>query len=116
MLLHSLDQMRLDIPMHNLKLAAVFFALKVWKHYLLEERFELYTDYKYVKYLFSQKELNMRQQRWLEFIVAYDFGIKYTPGKGNNVADAFSRKHQNVVLVMIAAGKDLEALKDCRVQ
>ena len=57
----------------------------------------------------------MRQQRWLEFIAAYDFGIEYTPGKGNKVADALRRKHQNVVLAMIAEWKDLEALSTCRV-
>ena len=58
----------------------------------------------------------MRKQRWLEFLAAYDFGIEYTLGKGNKVADAFSRKHQNAVLAMIAEWKDLEALTTCRIQ
>ena len=52
-------------PVHDLELAAVVFALKVWRHYLFGEKFELYTDHKSLKYLFSQKELNLRQQRWL---------------------------------------------------
>src|SRR5574338_58045 len=85
-------------PTHDLELAAVIFALKVWRHYLLEERFDLYMDHKSLKYLFSQKELNMRQRRWLEFIAVYDFGSEYTPEKGNKVADALSIKHQNAVL------------------
>jgi len=50
-------------PTHNLELAAIVFALKMWRHYLLGERFELFTDHKSLKYLFSQKDLNLRQQR-----------------------------------------------------
>ena len=50
-------------PVHDMELAAVVFALKMWRHYLFGERFELYTDHKSLKYLFSQKELNLRQQR-----------------------------------------------------
>ena len=60
---------------------------------MLGERFELYTDHKSLKYLFSQKDLNLRQQRWLETLASYDFGISYTPGKGNVVANALSRRH-----------------------
>ena len=73
-------------------LAAIVFALKSWRHYLLGERFELYTDHKLLKYLFSQKDLNLRQQRWMEYLKSYDFEIAYTPGKGNVVANALSRK------------------------
>ena len=53
-------------PVHDLELAAVIFALKIWRHYLFCEKFELYTDHKSIKYLFSQKELNLRQQRWMD--------------------------------------------------
>ena len=55
-------------------------------------KFELYTDHKSLKYLFSQKELNMRQTRWMELIKDYEFDINYHPGKANTVADALSRK------------------------
>ena len=65
-------------PTHDLELAAIVFALKMWRHYLLGERFELFTDHKSLKYLFSQKDLNLRQQRWLEFLASYDFDIAYT--------------------------------------
>ena len=66
-------------PTHDLELASIVFALKMWRHYLLGERFELFTDHKLLKYLFSQKDLNLRQQRWLEFLASYDFDIAYTP-------------------------------------
>ena len=75
-----------------MELAAIVFALKSWRHYLLGERFELFTDHKSLKYLFSQKDLNLRQQRWMEFLASYDFEIAYTPGKGNVVVDTLSRK------------------------
>ena len=64
---------------HDLELAAIIFALKSWRHYLFGERFELYTDHKSLKYLFSQKDLNLRQPRWMEFLASYDFEIAYTP-------------------------------------
>ena len=57
-----------NYPTHDLELAAVIFALKVWRHYLLEERVEIFTDHKSLKYIFTQKELNMCQRRWLELM------------------------------------------------
>ena len=60
-------------PVHDMELAAVVFALKVWRHYLFGEHFELYTEHKSLKYLFSQKELNLRQQRWMDTISSFDF-------------------------------------------
>jgi hypothetical protein len=81
-----------NYPTHDLKLAAVVFALKIWRHYLYGERCEIYTDHKSLKYFFTQKELNMRQRRWLELIKDYDCEINYHPGKANVVVDALSRK------------------------
>ena len=81
-----------NYPTHDLELAAVVFALKIWRHYLYGERCEIFTDHKSLKYLFSQKELNMRQRRWLELMKDYDLDIQYHPGKANVVADALSRK------------------------
>jgi hypothetical protein len=81
-----------NYPTHDLELAAVVFALKGWRHFLYGAKCELYTDHKILKYFFTQKELNMRQQRWLELIKDYDLTINYTPGKANVVADALSRK------------------------
>ena len=79
-------------PTHDLELAAVVFALKIWRHYLYGEKCRIYTDHKSLKYLLMQKELNLRQRRWLELFKDYDCIIDYHPGKANVVADALSRK------------------------
>jgi hypothetical protein len=79
-------------PTHDLELAAVVHALKIWRHYLLGNVCHIYTDHKSLKYIFTQSELNMRQRRWLEPIKDYEFEIHYHPGKANVVADALSRK------------------------
>ena len=70
-----------NYPTHDLELAAVVFALKIWRHYLYGVTCEIFTDYKSLKYLFMQKELNMRQRRWLELIKDYDILIQYHSGK-----------------------------------
>jgi hypothetical protein len=79
-----------NYPIHDLELAAVVFALKSWRHYLYGETCDIYTNHKSLKYIFTQKELNMRQRRWLELIKDYDLTIHYHPGKANVVADALS--------------------------
>ena len=83
-----------NYPTHDLELAAVVFALQKWRHYLYGITFEIVTDHKSFKYLFSQKELILRQRRWMEFLEDYDCTIKYHSGKANVVADALSRKAQ----------------------
>ncbi|TYK30801.1 pol protein [Cucumis melo var. makuwa] len=81
-----------NYPTHDLKLAAVVFALKIWRHYLYGKKIQIFTDYKSLKYFFTQKKLNMRQWRWLELVKDYDSEILYHPGKANVVADSLSRK------------------------
>nr|ABA97617.1 retrotransposon protein, putative, Ty3-gypsy subclass [Oryza sativa Japonica Group] len=81
-----------NYPTHDLELAAVVHALKIWRHYLIGNRCEVYTDHKSLKYIFTQPDLNLRQRRWLELIKDYDISIHYHPGKANVVADALSRK------------------------
>ncbi|WVZ97513.1 LOW QUALITY PROTEIN: hypothetical protein U9M48_043040 [Paspalum notatum var. saurae] len=88
----QLRKHELNYPTHDLELAAVVHALKIWRHYLYGQRCEIYTDHKSLKYIFTQNELNMRQRRWLELIKDYDMEIHYHPGKANVVADALSRK------------------------
>ncbi|XP_020266818.1 uncharacterized protein LOC109842338 [Asparagus officinalis] len=80
-----------NYPTHDLELAAVIFALKLWRYYLLGEQVKVFTDHKSLKYIFTQKELNMRQRRWLELIADYDIDLQYHPGKVNVVPDALSR-------------------------
>ena len=81
-----------NYPTHDLELAAIVFALKIWRHYLYGEKCFIYIDHKSLKYLPSQRELNLRQRRWMELIKDYDCVIDYHPGKANVVADALSRK------------------------
>ncbi|KAD6795610.1 hypothetical protein E3N88_06506 [Mikania micrantha] len=79
---------------HDLELGAVVFALKIWRHYLYGTRFVVYSDHKSLKHIFDQKDLNMRQRRWMEVLTDYDFELQYHPGKANVVADALSRKER----------------------
>jgi hypothetical protein len=82
----------LNYHTHDLELAAVVHALKLWRHYLMGNRCNIFTDHKSLKYIFTQSELNMRQRRWLELIKDYDLEVHYHPDKANVVADALSRK------------------------
>nr|GEW49930.1 putative reverse transcriptase domain-containing protein [Tanacetum cinerariifolium] len=79
---------------HNLELGSVVFALKMWRHYLYGTKCSMFTDHKSLQHIFDQKELNMRQRRWLELLSDYDCNIRYHPGKANVVADALSRKER----------------------
>ena len=81
-----------NYPTHDLELAVVVFALRIWRHYLYGVPCRIFTDHKSLQYLFTQKELNMRQRRWVELIKDYECTIEYHPGKANVVADALSRK------------------------
>ena len=80
-----------------MELAAVVFALKILRHYLYGEEFEVYSNHKSLKYIFTQHGLNMRQRRWMEFLENYDFTLHYHPGKANVVADALSRKSRGAL-------------------
>ncbi|GJX21852.1 reverse transcriptase domain-containing protein [Tanacetum coccineum] len=77
---------------HDLELGAVVFALKMWRHYLYGTKCVVFTDHKSLQHILDQKELNMRQRRWLELLSDYDCELRYHPGKANVVADALSRK------------------------
>ena len=88
----QLRKHELNYPTHDLELAAVVHALKIWRHYLIGHKSDIYTDHKSLKYIFTQIDLNMRQRRWLELIKDYDLEVHYHPGNANIVADALSRK------------------------
>lgn len=77
---------------HDLELGSVVFALRIWRHYLYGTKCVVYTDHKSLQHILDQKDLNMRQRRWLELLSDYDCEIRYHPGKANVVADALSRK------------------------
>ena len=81
-----------NYPTHDLELASIVFALKIWQHYLYGEKCRIFTDHKSLKYLLTHKELNLRQSRWLELFKDYDCIVDYHLGKANVVADSLSRK------------------------
>jgi hypothetical protein len=81
----------INYPTHDLELAAIVHALMIWRHYLMGNRCNIFTDHRSLKYIFTQ-DLNMWQRRWLELIKYYDLEVHYHPGKANIVADALSRK------------------------
>jgi hypothetical protein len=85
---------------HDLELATVVHALKIWRHYIIGKRCEVYSDHKSLKYIFTQSYLNLRQRRWLELIKDYDLGINYHPDKANVIADALSRRSHLNMLAM----------------
>ncbi|GKB28128.1 putative reverse transcriptase domain-containing protein [Tanacetum coccineum] len=96
---------------HDLELGSVVFALKLWRHYLYGTRCTVFTDHKSLQHILDQKELNMRQRRWLELLSDYDCDIRYHPGKANVVADALSRKERieplRVRALVMTIGLDL---------
>ncbi|KAA3477917.1 Retrotransposable element Tf2 [Gossypium australe] len=91
-----------NYPTHDLELAAVVFILKIWRHYLYGEKSIVYTDHKSIKFLLTQKELNLRQRRWIELLKDYDCSIEYYPGKANMVEDTLSRKVLSDLRAMFA--------------
>ena len=81
-----------NYPTHDLELAAVVFAMKIWRHYLYDVPCRIFTYHKSLQYILPQKELNLKQRRWLELIKDYDCTIEYHPGKANVVENALSRR------------------------
>ena len=85
-----------NYPTHDLKMAAVVFAMNRWRSYMYGAKVQILTDHKSLKYIFTQPELNLRQRRWMEFVADYDLDIAYHPGKANLVTDALSRRRAEV--------------------
>ncbi|GKB79862.1 putative reverse transcriptase domain-containing protein [Tanacetum coccineum] len=96
---------------HDSKLGAVVFALKIWRHYLYGTKCTVFMDHKSLQHILNQKELNMRQHRWLELLSDYDCEICYHPRKENVVVDALSRKEREKLLrvraLVMTIGLDL---------
>ena len=90
------EKHEVNYPTHDLELAAMVHALKIWRHYLLGNKVHIFTNHKSLKYIFIQFELNMRQWRWLKLIKDYNLEVYYHPRKANVVADALSRKSHQV--------------------
>ncbi|XP_033516668.2 uncharacterized protein [Nicotiana tomentosiformis] len=105
-----------NYPTHDLEMAAVVFALKIWRHYLYGKTYEIYTDHKSLKYIFQQRDLNLWQHRWMELLKDYDCSILYHLGKVNVVADALSKKSMGSLAHIAPAkrllAKDIQRLED----
>ena len=80
-----------------MELAAIVFALKIWRHYLYGEQFAVFSDHKSLKCIFTQRDLNMRQRRWMEYLEDYDFTLQYHHGKANMMVGALIRKSRGVL-------------------
>jgi hypothetical protein len=90
----QLKPYEVNYPFHDLELAVIVFALRVWRHYLYRSRVQIFTDHKSLKYLITQKEVYMRQKQWVELIKDYYCVIDYHPEKENVVTDALSHKNK----------------------
>ncbi|GKB86909.1 putative reverse transcriptase domain-containing protein, partial [Tanacetum coccineum] len=105
---------------HDLELGAVVFALRLWRHYLYGTKCTVYTDHKSLQYILDQKELNMRQRRWIELLSDYDCVIRYHPGKANVIADALSRKDKEPIrvraLVVMVHNNLTEQIRNAQVE
>ena len=88
-----------NYPTRDMELAAIVFALNIWCHYLYGEQFEVFSDHKSLKYIFTQRDLNMRQHKWMEYLEDYDFTLNYHPGKENVVLMHSVRSHREYSLV-----------------
>jgi hypothetical protein len=104
---HQLKVHERNYPTHDLELAAVIFALKIWRHYLLGDQVLIYTDHKSLKYIFTQRKLNIRQRRWLELMADYDVELQYHPGKAHVVPDALSRRPGDCMALQLTQQKEL---------
>ena len=104
----------LNYPTHDLELEVVVFALKIWRHYLYGAWCEIYADHKSLKYIFTQKELNLRQRRWLKLLKDYILDIKYHFGKANVMVDALTKKPTGMMASLLTHNpyllKELEQL------
>jgi hypothetical protein len=109
-ILYSSRQLRCHeehYPTHDLELAVVVMALRTWHHYLLGNVVHIYTDHKSLKCIFTQLDLNMRQQRWLELIKDYELEVHYHPRKANVIVDELSRKgHYNCLPAVRLTGEE----------
>ena len=91
-----------NYPAHDTELVAIVFALKIWRHCLYGEQFEVYSDQKSLKYIFTQRDINMRQHKWMGFLEDCDFTLNHHPGKANVVVNALSQKSRGVLASVVS--------------
>jgi hypothetical protein len=101
----KLNEHEANYVTHELELAAIVHALKMWRHYLLGRKFLLMTDHIGLGHLFDQPKLNARQARWMALLREFDFEIKHIKGKENKVVDALSRSMKTIHLAVVSTYK-----------
>ena len=101
----KLNEHEVNYVTHDLELAAIVHALKMWRHYLLGRKFVLMTDHCGLRHLFDQPKLNARQARWMALLSEFDFEIKHFKGKENKVVDALSRSMKTIHLAAMSTYK-----------
>ena len=112
----QLKEYEMRYPTHDMELAAVGFALKMWRHYLYGLHYKIYTDHKTLKYIFTQKNLNVRQVWWLELISDYDVDIQYHPKKANKVVDMLNQNtYDTLVIMRKLPGELVKEIKDLKI-
>jgi hypothetical protein len=80
-----------NYPVHEQDILGIIESLKQFQHMLMGTKFRVFTDHKGLEHIMTQKNLSLRQVRWLETLSDFDFDIKYIPGETNTLADALSR-------------------------
>jgi hypothetical protein len=98
----KLNEHEVNYVTHDLELASIVHALKMWRHYLLGRKFVLMIDHYGLRYLFDQPNLNARQARWMALLSKFDFEIKHIKGKENKVVNALSRSMKTVHLAAVS--------------
>ena len=98
----KLNEHEINYVTHDLELATIVHALKMWRHYLLGRICVLMIDHSGLRYLFDQPKLNVRQARWMALLSEFDFEIKHIKGKENRVVDSLSRSMKVVHLAAIS--------------
>ena len=97
-----------------MELAAIVFILMICHHYLYGEQFEVFSDHKILKYIFTQRDLNMRQRKWMEYLEDYEFTLHYHLSKANGVANTLSRKSQDLLAsIAFQEWRMLEVVGQC---
>jgi transposase InsO family protein len=89
-------------PIYEKEMMEILHALKKWRPYLIGRHFKVKTDHDSLKYFLEQRLSSEEQQKWVTKILGYDFEIVYKKGKQNVVADALSRKDEDVEAILCA--------------
>ncbi|KAJ8127922.1 hypothetical protein O1611_g5714 [Lasiodiplodia mahajangana] len=96
----TMHDAELNYGIHDKEMLAVIKALQCWRPELIgtqrEQPFVIITDHKALEYFSTKQKLNLRQAGWADLLAQYNFLITYRPGSENVVADAMTRKQEEL--------------------